>query len=104
VLAVVVQRARPASEVLQVFHRLPQRLKNVRFKGVSPLRQERVQAAIRQAELRLSSTGRVLIRESGTEPLVRVMVEGEDSFVVAEIVDSLCELIAEAAGHREPAF
>jgi phosphoglucosamine mutase len=104
VLAVVVQQDRPASEVLQVFRRLPQRLKNVRFKGPSPLRDERVQAAIRQAELRLSATGRVLVRESGTEPLVRVMAEGEDSFLVAEIVDQLCETIAEAAGVREPAF
>jgi phosphoglucosamine mutase len=102
VLAVVVQQSRPASEVLQVFRRLPQRLKNVRFNGESPLREQRVQAAIRQAELRLSGTGRVLIRESGTEPLVRVMAEGEDSFVVAEIVDQLCEMIAEAAGVREP--
>jgi phosphoglucosamine mutase len=101
VLAVVVQQSRPASEVLQVFRRLPQRLKNVRFNGESPLRAERVQAAIRQAELRLSGTGRVLIRESGTEPLVRVMAEGEDSFVVAEIVDQLCEMIAEVAGVRE---
>jgi phosphoglucosamine mutase len=102
VLAVLVQRGRPASEVLQVFHRLPQRLKNVRFSGASPLREAGVQAAIRDAEARLSGTGRVLIRESGTEPLVRVMAEGEDSTMVAEVVDSLCETIAEAARVREP--
>jgi phosphoglucosamine mutase len=104
VLAVLVQQDRPASQVLQVFHRLPQRLKNVRFNGVSPLRENRVQAAIRQAEVRLNGTGRVLIRESGTEPLVRVMAEGEDSLVVAEIVDQLCEMIAEVAGVREAMF
>jgi phosphoglucosamine mutase len=104
VLAVLVQQDGSASEVLQVFQRLPQRLKNVRFRGVSPLRDERVQAAIRQAELRLGGTGRVLIRESGTEPLVRVMAEHEDSFLVGEIVDQLCETIAEAAGVREPAL
>ncbi|HEX4365224.1 MAG TPA: phosphoglucosamine mutase, partial [Rhodopila sp.] len=101
VLGVLVQQNRPASEVLQVFRPLPQRLKNVRFAGVSPLREERVQAAIRGAEARLNGTGRVLIRESGTEPLVRVMAEGEDSALVAEVVDSLCELIAEVARVRE---
>src|SRR6202012_3904490 len=67
VLAVLVQQDRPASEVLQVFKRLAQRLKNVRFSGSSPLREEPVQAAIRDAEHRLNGTGRVLIRESGTE-------------------------------------
>ncbi|MDR3531824.1 MAG: phosphoglucosamine mutase [Rhodopila sp.] len=104
VLAVLVQQGRAASEVLQVFQRLPQRLKNVRFKGVSPLRDERVQAAIRDAELRLNGTGRVLIRESGTEPLVRVMAEGEDSALVADVVDSLCEMVAEVARVREAAL
>jgi phosphoglucosamine mutase len=92
-----VQQGRPASEVLQVFQPLPQRLKNVRFAGVSPLQETRVQAAIRAAETRLNGSGRVLIRESGTEPLVRVMAEGEDSLLVAEVVDSLCETIAEVA-------
>jgi phosphoglucosamine mutase len=69
----------------------------VRYTGISPLREKRVQVAIRDAEIRLNGHGRVLIRESGTEPLVRVMAEGEDSAVVAEVVDSLCETIAEAA-------
>jgi phosphoglucosamine mutase len=101
VLAVLVRQDRPASEVCQVFERLPQRLKNVRFTGTSPLREVHVQAAIRAAEVRLNGTGRVLIRESGTEPLVRVMAEGEDSAVVADVVDSLCEMIAEAARVRE---
>ena len=101
VLAVLVRQERPASEVLQVFQRLPQRLKNVRFLGTSPLRDPSVQGAIRDAETRLNGTGRVLIRESGTEPLVRVMAEGEDSGVVAEVVDSLCEMIAEIARVRE---
>jgi phosphoglucosamine mutase len=103
VLAVLVQRNRPASEVLQVFQKLPQRLKNVRFSGVSPLRDARVLTAIADAERRLRGVGRVLIRESGTEPLVRVMAEGEDSAMVAEVVDGLCEMIAEAARVREVA-
>ncbi|HVY18196.1 MAG TPA: phosphoglucosamine mutase [Rhodopila sp.] len=96
VLTVLVQRNRPASEVLQVFRRLPQRLKNVRFTGASPLMASSVQAAIRAAETRLGGAGRVLIRESGTEPLVRVMAEGEDADLVASVVDTLCEVIAEA--------
>jgi phosphoglucosamine mutase len=104
VLAVLVQQDRPASEVLQVFQRLPQRLKNVRFSGASPLQAEHVQAAIRQAEQRLNGSGRVLIRESGTEPLVRVMAEGEDSDLVAQVVDGLCEMIAEAARVKEAAL
>jgi phosphoglucosamine mutase len=101
VLAVLVHRNRPASEVLQVFRRLPQRLKNVRFSGVSPLKDPRIQAAIGDAERRLDGAGRVLIRESGTEPLVRVMAEGEDSTLVAQVVDTLCEMIAEAARSHE---
>jgi phosphoglucosamine mutase len=101
VLAVLVERQRSASEVCQVFQRLPQRLKNVRFSGTSPLRLENVQRDIRAAEARLNGAGRLLIRESGTEPLVRVMAEGEDETLVSEVVDSLCAIIADAA--RQPA-
>jgi phosphoglucosamine mutase len=101
VLAVLVERQRPASEVCQVFRRLPQCLKNVRFSGVSPLRLEAVQHDIKVAEARLNGSGRVLIRESGTEPLIRVMAEGEDETMVSEVVDSLCAVIAAAA--RQPA-
>jgi phosphoglucosamine mutase len=100
VLAVLVERQRPASEVCQVFQRLPQRLKNVRFSGVSPLLLDSVQRDIAAAEARLNGSGRVLIRESGTEPLVRVMAEGEDEAMVSEVVDALCTVIADAA--RQP--
>lgn len=103
VLAVLVRQQRPASEVLQVFQRLPQRLKNVRFTGPSPLRDPTVQSAIGAAERRLGASGRVLIRESGTEPLVRVMAEGEDSEMVADVVDSMCEVIATVTRSREAA-
>jgi phosphoglucosamine mutase len=96
VLAVVVQQRRPASEVCRVFDRLPQRLKNVRYNGRSPLHDPRVQRDIAAAEARLSNGGRLLIRPSGTEPLIRVMAEGEDEELVAQVVDSLCETIAEA--------
>ena len=83
-----------------MFQRLPQRLKNVRFSGVSPLRLDKVQREIAAAEARLSGTGRVLIRESGTEPLVRVMAEGENEALVRDVVDGLCAVIAEAV--RQP--
>jgi len=97
VLAVLVESQRPASEVLQVFQRLPQCLKNVRFSGRSPLRLASVKRDIKAAEARLNGNGRVLIRESGTEPLVRVMAEGEDDSMVSEVVDTLCAVIANAA-------
>ena len=96
ILAVLVQEGRSAAEVCRVFEPLPQVLKNVRFTGPSPLRDERVQRDIRSAEQRLAGSGRVLIRESGTEPLVRVMAEGEDSVLVTRVVDDLCGIIAAA--------
>ena len=97
VLAVVVQQGRPASEVCRVFTPLPQQLKNVRFHGFSPLQDQRVQRGIAAAEAALNGAGRLLIRESGTEPLIRVMAEGEDETAVVQVVDELCALIAEVA-------
>ncbi len=97
VLAVIVEKGRPASEVCRVFTPLPQRLKNVRFSGASPLLNEAVQAAIRDRQARLNGSGRVLIRESGTERLIRVMAEAEDEALVTRVVDELCEVIADAA-------
>ncbi|HET8995529.1 MAG TPA: phosphoglucosamine mutase [Acetobacteraceae bacterium] len=97
VLAVIVQQGRPASEVCRMFTPLPQRLKNVRFSGFSPLQDDRVQRGIIAAEATLNGAGRLLIRESGTEPLIRVMAEGEDEAAVAQVVDELCALIAEVA-------
>jgi phosphoglucosamine mutase len=96
VLAVMVESGRSASEVCRVFVRLPQRLKNVRFAGQSPLLDPEVKQAIAAAEARLAGTGRVLIRPSGTEPLIRVMAEGENEILVAEVVDGLCACIAAA--------
>ena len=98
VLAVLVQDGRAASQVLTVFQPLPQRLRSVRFAGPSPLRSGRVQQAIAAGEAELAGAGRVLIRESGTEPVVRVMAEGEDADRVHLIVEQICEAIAEAAG------
>ena len=78
VLAVLVAAGRPASEVCGVFSPLPQKLENIRFQGSSPLNRPRVAAAIVAAEARLAGTGRLLIRPSGTEPVIRVMAEAED--------------------------
>ncbi len=97
VLAVLVRSGQRASEACRVFAPLPQLLRNVRYAGASPLALPHIQAAIATAELRLNGAGRVLIRPSGTEPLIRVMAEGEDSVLINEIVSGLCETIAEAA-------
>ena len=91
VLAVIVSSGKPASEVLNLFEPLPQLLKNVRYQGTSPLEQPSVQQAIKDAEQRIAKSGRLLIRKSGTEPLIRVMAEGDDEALVNEVV---CELVA----------
>ena len=97
VLAVLVEQEKAASEVCRVFTPLPQRLRSVRFAGASPLRHSQVQEAIAAAEKTLATSGRLLIRESGTEPLVRVMAESEDEALVHQLVDGLCETIAAVA-------
>ncbi|MBV8704667.1 MAG: phosphoglucosamine mutase [Acetobacteraceae bacterium] len=103
VLAVLVEQNRPASDVCRVFARMPQLLRNVRFAGASPLRMAKVQAGIEAAQARLAGIGRLVIRESGTEPLVRVMAEAENEALVAEIVTELCETIAASALRRADA-
>jgi phosphoglucosamine mutase len=97
VLAALVEDGRPASELCRVFTPLPQTLKNVRFSGISPLESPSIQAAIAAADAALASTGRLLIRKSGTEQLIRVMAEGEDETLVASVVDELVERIGAAA-------
>ncbi len=100
VLSVIVEEGRPASEVCRTFTPLPQRLKNVRFSGASPLTQPAVERAIEGARDRLNGHGRVLIRASGTEPVIRVMAEAEDEQLVVRVVDDLCEVIAGHAARR----
>ena len=97
VLAALVQGDAPASELLRLFEPLPQLLKNVRFAGGAPLDNAHVRASIAEGEARLNGTGRLLIRKSGTEPLIRVMAEGEDLALVTEVVDSICDAVAAAA-------
>ncbi|MCX7378030.1 MAG: phosphoglucosamine mutase [Alphaproteobacteria bacterium] len=96
VLAVLVEQRRPASEVCRVFQRWPQKLRSVRFTGESPLEAPDVQRAIAAAEARLSGQGRLLIRKSGTEPVIRVMAEAEDEALVEREVDDLCAVIGQA--------
>jgi len=96
ILAELVSQDKPASELLNLFEPLPQLLKSVRFNGGAPLEADAVKAAISSAETRLGSAGRLLIRKSGTEPVIRVMAEGEDEALVAEIVETICEAVRAA--------
>jgi phosphoglucosamine mutase len=97
VLAELVTAGEPASRLLHRFDPLPQILKNVHFGGGTPLDSASVQRAIADAEARLDGTGRVLIRKSGTEPLIRVMAEGEDAALVEQLVDGICAAVKAAA-------
>jgi phosphoglucosamine mutase len=98
-LAVLVQASRPASEALRLFQPLPQYLKNVRYKAGAPLplEQDSVKAAIKAGEAELTGKGRLLIRKSGTEPLIRVMAEGEDEALVLRVVGEICKAVEAAA-------
>ncbi|HYN46184.1 MAG TPA: phosphoglucosamine mutase [Allosphingosinicella sp.] len=96
VLAELVSSQRPASELLSLFEPLPQLLKSVRFGSAAPLEADGVKAAIAAAEKRLGESGRLVIRKSGTEPVIRVMAEGEDQALVTEVVDSICEAVKAA--------
>ena len=98
VLAVIVESRRRASEVTRVFDRLPQLLRSVRFTGASPLGAPELTAAAADAEARLGNRGRLLLRQSGTEKVIRVMAEGEDESLVREVVDGLSDLV----GRLEP--
>ena len=90
-LSAMVKTGKPASELSKVFEPVPQLLKNVRFKnGVDPLLEASVMAAISAGEDRLAASGRLLIRKSGTEPLVRVMGESEDEALLHAVIDDIC--------------
>jgi phosphoglucosamine mutase len=97
VLAAMQETGEPASAVTARFEAVPQILHNVRYAGRPPLDLPVVKDAIGAAETRLAGTGRLLIRKSGTEPLIRVMAEGDDADLVAAVVADLCGVIASAA-------
>ena len=97
VLAAVVSSGRPVSEVCRRFEPLPQVLKNVRYSEGKPLEDARVREAIKGAEDRLGTSGRLVIRPSGTEPLIRVMAEGDDEGLVNSVVGDICDAVRRAA-------
>jgi len=96
-LAVVQRLDKPVSEVCHCFDPLPQILKNVRYRSGDPLRQQTVVTAIEQARERLGEGGRLVIRPSGTEPVIRVMAEGDDRSLVVEVVDEVVDAVSRAA-------
>ena len=97
VLAEVKRAGKPVSAVCNMFEPVPQVLKNVKFKTGRPLDDAHVKDAIAEATSRLGNAGRLVIRPSGTEPLIRVMAEGDDARLVNAVVDELCGVISKAA-------
>ncbi|HQE00050.1 MAG TPA: phosphoglucosamine mutase, partial [Novosphingobium sp.] len=97
VLAALVRSGRRASELLHLFDPVPQLLRNVRFAGGKPLDDARVKAVIAEAEASLAGRGRLVIRPSGTEPVIRVMAEGDDAGEVEAAVAAICAAVQEAA-------
>lgn len=97
VLACVKRTGRPVSDVCHKFEPVPQLLKNVRYSGASPLETKTVKEAIAAAETDLKKSGRLVIRPSGTEPLIRVMAEGDDRGQIEKIVNDLTGVIAGAS-------
>ena len=96
-LAVVVSMDRPVSEVCQRFNPVPQLLRNVHYSGGAPLEDQRVLKAISGVEKLLGESGRLVIRASGTEPVIRVMAEGDDEDVVSDAVGEIVEAVKTAA-------
>ena len=97
-LAMLAETGKPVSEAARLFEPLPQLLRNVRYQGALPLDDDGVVKAIAEGESRLGSTGRILVRPSGTEPVVRVMAEGEDDSLVASVVADIARAIETRAG------
>ncbi|MBA4793036.1 phosphoglucosamine mutase [Phenylobacterium sp.] len=97
VLAVLKEADKPMSALARQFEPVPQLLENVRFGGGRPLESEKVKGAIAQAEERLNGGGRLLVRASGTEPLIRIMAEGDDEKLIFEIVHELAGVVRQAA-------
>ena len=97
VLAVVKRMNRPVSEVCHRFEPLPQVLKNVRYKNGKPLESAAVRSAIASAEKKLGQGGRLIVRPSGTEPVIRVMGEGDDKILVEAAVDDVIDALTEVA-------
>jgi phosphoglucosamine mutase len=97
VLAALVEAKKPASQVLHLFDPVPQLLRNVRFGGGKPLEDAAVKRSIADAEASLNGRGRLVIRPSGTEPVIRVMAEGDDERQVEAAVAAVCDAVAKVA-------
>jgi phosphoglucosamine mutase len=97
VLSVMVKSGQPMSTLARQFEPVPQKLENVRFTSGKPLEQTEVKQAIADAEAKLKGTGRLVIRASGTEPLIRIMAEGDDAGLVNKLVKDLAGVVKKAA-------
>jgi phosphoglucosamine mutase len=97
VLAALCESGEKASQFCRRFSPYPQLLRNVRHAGGKPLDAPKVQQAIDAAEKKLGKAGRIVIRPSGTEPLIRVMAEGEDEMLVQTVVADICTALEQAA-------
>jgi phosphoglucosamine mutase len=97
VLAVIAEERRPASEAAHMFNPAPQILENVRFSRGEPLKDAAVASRIRDCESRLNGSGRILVRKSGTEPVIRIMGEGEDEKLIRQVVRDIADIIRSAS-------
>ncbi len=97
VLAVLAEGGKPASEAAHLFEPLPQVLESVRYRDGAPLESDRFTALLKDCEARLNGQGRILVRKSGTEPVIRIMAEGDDETVVRAVVRELVGVIRETA-------
>jgi phosphoglucosamine mutase len=96
VLAEIVRSGKPMSALARQFEPVPQKLENVRFAGGKPLEHAAVKSAIADAEQRLNGSGRILVRASGTEPLIRIMAEGDDEKLVGQLVREIAGAVKSA--------
>jgi phosphoglucosamine mutase len=97
VLAELVRAQKPMSTLARQFEPAPQRMENVRFSSGAPLENENVKAAIAEAEVRLNGCGRLVVRASGTEPLIRIMAEGDDEKLIRQLVREIAGAVKAAA-------
>jgi len=97
VLAVAVRDGAPMSQVGKVFTPVPQRLHNVRYSGGKPLESAAVKKAIALGEAQLNGSGRLVIRPSGTEPVIRVMAEADDPGLIDSVIAHISDAIEAAA-------
>ncbi len=101
VMARIVETGKKASEVCRLFTPVPQLMRNVRFGEGRPLEARRVKQAITAGEARLGATGRLVVRPSGTEPLIRVMAESDDETLLTSVVNDICEAVLAASRGTE---